>query len=125
MGQTAMLRTAVVVEPSARLRELVTVLLEETGYNVEESNSMNEALAVMQAKGMDVALLFIDLAGVEIESAARSVAQQWPWVRLIVPCSSSERGARLPPSAFLMQSPWNALDVLIQAERARQSALVH
>ena len=123
MDQAASPRSALVVEPNASLRELVAVLLEETGYEVEHSRSMTEALAVLGSHGVDVAIVFADTSGADIESAARTIAHKWPWIRLIVPCASKERGARLPASALLMQSPWNALDVLIQAERARQSAL--
>ena len=125
MGQAAAPGMAVVVEPRRELRELVSVLLEETGYRVEQSPSIEEAMTLIAADPPDVAVLFADIPGEAIASSARAVAQRWPWVRMIIPCARNLDGAALPDSALLMHAPWNALDVLIQAERARISPRPH
>jgi DNA-binding NtrC family response regulator len=119
MGSAASPERAVVLEPSERLCELVAILLEETGYQVKETRSLTEALAVLEAC-QPVSLLFADVSPSDATRLAETVERNWPEVRLIVPCA--DKDADLPEIALRMQSPWNALDVLIQAERVRQSA---
>ena len=120
MGRATVLDTAVIVEPSQYLRELVAILLEETGYEVKELSSLDEVVPFMEA-GARVALLFADMPARQLVRTARTLSENWPSVRIIVPCESDERSDFLPRTALRMNSPWNALDVLIHAERARQS----
>ena len=122
MEQAMRSETALVVEPSARLRELVAILLEETGYIVREIPSIEDVLPCMRDEA-NVRLLFIDAPARDLIDTARTISRKWPRVRLIVPCGSEEAADFLPNTALRMNSPWNALDVLIHAERARLSAL--
>jgi CheY-like chemotaxis protein len=122
MGQGYSPQTALIVEPSDELRELVGILLEETGYEVIETPSLDDVVDLME-DGLRVSLLFVDLPARDLVGLARKISHDWPWVRLIVPCAGQEEAEALPDTALRMNSPWNALDVLIQAERARLSTL--
>jgi CheY-like chemotaxis protein len=112
---------ALVVEDDAEVRQLASVLLEETELRVVECESAEAALSVLQRLGEKVALVFIDIRlpglidGVDL---ARLVRTHWPHVNVIVTSGDpGDRLTKLPDGAAYMQKPWRALDVLIAAER--------
>lgn len=117
-------RVALVVEDDADARDLAVALLEETDLDVVTCESAEAALAVLETRGDDVAMLFTDvrLAGaMDGLSLADAATRRWPSVRVVVTSGYGDDG-RLPDRATYMGKPWRALDVLMQAERAAQHA---
>ncbi|WP_091863297.1 response regulator [Methylobacterium brachiatum] len=114
-------RLALVVEDDPQIRALAETLLEETELDVVGCDSAEAALAVLQARGGDVALVFADvrLAG-EMDGLqlARAVATLWPRARLVVTSGHGIRRPELPSEAVFIAKPWRPFDVLVEAERA-------
>lgn len=114
-------RLALVVEDDPQIRALAETLLEETELDVVGCDSAEAALAVLQARGGDVALVFADvrLAG-EMDGLqlARAVATLWPRARLVVTSGHGIRRPDLPSEAVFIAKPWRPFDVLVEAERA-------
>lgn len=122
MAQAHLTPLALVVEDDPHVRSLAVALLDETDLTVVEAESAEAALAVMQHRGGEVALVFADvrLAGLmDGVDLARVVAQLWPCTRVVVTSGyGGDRLTRLPSSATYMPKPWRGLDVLMQADRA-------
>jgi CheY-like chemotaxis protein len=127
MGQTRPhRRTALIVEDDADLRELSAALLEESELDTIECESAEAALATMLLRGQDVAMIFADIRlpgvmdGVDL---AREVKLRWPHLTVVL--TSGNPGGRLdqlPPGVQYMPKPWQPLNVLMVAERARLAA---
>lgn len=114
-------RVALVVEDDPEIRALAETLLEETELAVVGCDSAEAALAVLQARGGDVALVFADirLAGqMDGLQLARAVATLWPRARLVVTSGHALPRPDLPREAVFIAKPWRPLDVLVEAERA-------
>ena len=117
-------RIALVVEDDPDVRSLAAALIEETDLDVVEKDSAEGALAYLQKRAGDVALLFADIRlhrmdGVEL---ARIVKRDWPWIRVLVTSGAvGDRTRELPKGTCYMPKPWRALDVLMEAERAVSS----
>ncbi|WP_091716173.1 response regulator [Methylobacterium phyllostachyos] len=114
-------RVALVVEDDREIRALAETLLEETELDVVGCDSAEAALAVLQARGGDVALVFADirLAGqMDGLQLARAVATLWPRARLVVTSGHDLPRPELPREAVFIAKPWRPLDVLVEAERA-------
>jgi CheY-like chemotaxis protein len=116
-------RIALIVEDDADLRQLTALLLEESEFDTVECESAEAALAVMLLRGKDVSIVFADIRlpgvmdGVDL---ARELKMRWP--HLIVILTSGNPGERLehvPPGVQYMAKPWQPLNVLMAAERAR------
>ena len=125
MGQSKPFNTAtvLVVEDDADQRYLVGTLFEESGFEVIECHSAEEALALMHDKGEQMALVYTDVVlpgridGVEL---ANTVHDELPQVPVIVASGAGgDRLKHMPDNAVFMQKPWRALDLLIAAERVR------
>ena len=114
-------RIALVVEDNPEVRGLAEALLEETELAVVGCDSAEAALAVLQARGGDVALVFADvrLAG-EMDGLqlSHAVATLWPRARLVVTSGHCVGRPEIPVEAVFIQKPWRAFDVLVEAERA-------
>ena len=119
-------RTALIVEDDADLRELSAALLEESELDTIECESAEAALATMLLRGQDVAMVFADIRlpgvmdGVDL---AREVKLRWPHLTVVL--TSGNPGGRLdqlPPGVQYMPKPWQPLNVLMVAERARLAA---
>ena len=115
-------RLAIVVEDEPEIRALAEALLQETELHVIGCDSAERALAVLQERGGDVALVFADIRlaeemdGIQL---AQAVATLWPRARLVVTSGAAcERSGEIPPQAIFIPKPWRALDVLVEAERA-------
>ena len=135
MGQThpqkgqprrAQRRTALIVEDDADLRELSAALLEESELDTIECESAEAALATMLLRGQEVAMIFADIRlpgvmdGVDL---AREVKLRWPHLTVVLTSGNpGERLDHLPPGVQYMPKPWQPLNVLMVAERARLSA---
>jgi DNA-binding NtrC family response regulator len=115
--------TVLVVEDDEDQRYLVGTLFEESGFEVLECENAEEALALMQDKGGEMALVYTDvvlpgrLDGVDL---ANTVHDELPQVPVIVTSGAGgDRPKRIPENAVFMQKPWRPLDLLIEAERVR------
>jgi CheY-like chemotaxis protein len=116
-------RLAVIVEDDAELRWLTSALLEESELDIVECESAEAALATMLIRGKDVALIFADVRlpgvmdGVDL---AREVKMRWPHLTVVVTSGNpGERLEHLPAGVIYMPKPWQPLNVLMVAERAR------
>ena len=115
---------ALIVEDDLDVRDLAAALLEETELDVVEVESADAALAYLQERGGEVAMLFADVRlpgnmdGVQLAKAACTL---WPTIRIVL--TSGDPGAvsdGLPDGVTFMPKPWRGLDVLVEAERAMQ-----
>jgi DNA-binding NtrC family response regulator len=113
---------ALIVEDDADVRDLAAALLEETDLDVVEVESADAALAYLQERGGEVAMMFADVRlpgdmdGVQLAKAACTL---WPTIRIVL--TSGDPGAvseDLPDGVTFMPKPWRGLDVLIEAEKA-------
>jgi CheY-like chemotaxis protein len=118
-------RTALVVEDDAELRWLTATLLEESELDIVECESAEAALAIMLIRGPDVTMIFADIRlpgvmdGVDL---AREVKMRWPHLTVVLTSGNpGERINHLPPGVLYMPKPWQPLNVLMVAERARLS----
>ncbi|WP_338041778.1 response regulator [Methylobacterium organophilum] len=115
-------RVALVVEEDADLRNLASVLIEETDLDVIACESAEAALSVLERPDVDVAMVLADtaLAGaMDGVALARTVDARWPEVRLVVTSKrETDRASELPSHAVFLRKPWVPLAVLVQAERA-------
>jgi len=90
---------------------------------VVECENAEEALALMQDRREEMALVYTDatlpgrINGVEL---ANTVHDELPEVLVIVTSGAGDdRVKQIPDNAVFMQKPWRALDLLIAAERVR------
>jgi CheY-like chemotaxis protein len=118
--------TALIVEDDADLRQLSAALLEQSELDTIECESAEAALATMLLRGQDVAMIFADIRlpgvmdGVDL---AREVKLRWPHLTVILTSGDpGERLHHLPPGVQYMPKPWQPLNVLMVAERARLAA---
>ncbi len=127
MGQAqSKRRIALIVEDDAELRRLTTTVLEESELDIIECESAEAALATMLLRGQDVTMIFADirLSGVmDGIDLAREVKMRWPHLMVILTSGNAgERLEQLPPGVDYMPKPWQPINVLMAAERARSSA---
>jgi DNA-binding NtrC family response regulator len=118
-------RTILIVEDAAELRSLTAALLKDEQLDTIECESAEAALAVLLMGGREVVMMFADvwlsgpMDGVDL---AREVKMRWPSLTVILTSGHSrESVGKLPPGVIYMPKPWQPLDVLIAAERARTS----
>ena len=113
---------ALVIEDQPEVRDLAGAIIEETGLEVAEAVSADEALPFLREHAPDVAMIFIDVKlpgrmdGIGLDHRA---AESWRWIKVVVPSGFIDRPLNeLPRSATFMPKPWRAFDVLVEAERA-------
>ena len=118
-------RKVLIVEDDPEVRLLTKIVLEESELEVIECESAEAALATMLLRGQDVAMVFADIHlsgemdGIDL---AREVKIRWPHLVVILTSGNSgEHLKQMPPGVDYMPKPWQPLDVLIAAERARLS----
>jgi CheY-like chemotaxis protein len=125
MGRSTDMRSvALVVDDDADERSLAAAILEETDLRVVEASSGEQALDYLRTRAGEVVFLFTGtrlpclMSGLDL---ARNVQSNWPWIRVMVTSDTSlgqDELIELPREVRVMSKPWNALDVLIEAERA-------
>jgi CheY-like chemotaxis protein len=118
-------RKVLIVEDDPEVRLLTKMVLEESELDVIECESGEAALATMLLQGQNVSMIFTDIHlsgemdGIDL---AHEVKIRWP--HLVVILTSGNAGEHLkqmPPGVDYIPKPWQPLDVLIAAERARLS----
>ena len=122
MGQAKPFRaTALVVEDDAIQREMISMLLEESEYEVFLCETAEEALLVLDRKGRKLSLLMTDvnlagrMTGVQLAAIAR---QRHPSLDVVV-TSGKTLNEKLPDGVKFWAKPWAALDVLREAALAQ------
>jgi DNA-binding NtrC family response regulator len=115
-----------IVEDDAELRQLTKMVMEESELDIIECDSAEAALATMLLRGQDVAMIFADirLSGVmDGIDLACEVKMRWPYLAVILTSGiAGEKPERLPPGVDYMPKPWQPLNVLVAAQRAKLSA---
>jgi DNA-binding NtrC family response regulator len=121
MGQSKPLRaTALIVEDDPMQREMMSLLLEESDYDVISCESAEAAELVLKRSGGRVLLLMTDVQlagrmnGVELAHIAK---QRNPRLNVVV-TSGRPLSQPLPENAKFWAKPWAPLDVLREAETA-------
>jgi two-component system, cell cycle response regulator CpdR len=122
MGQSRPLRaTALIVEDDPSQREMITLLLEESHYDVIQCESAEAAELVLAKNGGALSLMITDVAlagtmnGIDLAFIAK---QSHPDLDVIV-TSGRPLPRSLPDGAKFWSKPWAPLDVLREAELAR------
>ena len=122
MGQSKPLRAiALVVEDDPMQRDMISMLLEESEYEVFLCETAEEALLVLDRKGRKLALLLTDvnlagpMSGMELAEIARS---RHPLLDVIVTSGQPLR-RRVPDGIKFWAKPWAALDILREAALAQ------
>jgi DNA-binding NtrC family response regulator len=121
MGQSKPLRaTALIVEDDPMQREMMSLLLEESDYDVISCESAEAAELVLKRSAGRVVLLMTDvqlagqMSGVELAHIAK---QRNPRLNVVV-TSGRPLSQPLPEDAKFWSKPWAPLDVLREAETA-------
>ena len=119
-------RIMLIVEDDAELRWITMTVLEQSELDIIECESAEAALAIMLLRGQDVTMIFADirLSGVmDGIDLAHEVKMRWPHLTVILTSGNAgERLEHLPLGVDYMPKPWQPLNVLMAAERARSSA---
>ncbi len=125
MGQSKPYRaTALIVEDDATQRDMLCLLLEESGYQVIQCESGEAAATVLEKSAGALTLLMTDvelagrMSGVELAHVAK---QRNPRLDVVV-TSGRPLPNSLPVGAKFWAKPWAALDVLREAEFAQLHA---
>ncbi len=128
MGQSNPFRaTALIVEDDFVQREMMSVLLEESNYDVIQCESAEAAELVLQQLSQTLALMITDvslagrMSGVELARIAR---ERNPALDVVV-TSGRDLPEPLPDGAKFWAKPWAALDVLREAELAITQSARH
>src|ERR1700741_2931202 len=111
--------TALVVEDDPMQREMISLLLEESHFDVIECESAEAAEVVLRRIGRELALVMTDvsLAGaMDGVSLAHTARPYNPKPDVIVP-SGSPRPRPLPQGAQYWSKPWAPLDVIRLSEQ--------
>ena len=122
----AVSRTALIVEDDADQRWLTAMLLQENGFDTVECESAEAALAIMLLRGREVCMVFADLrlsAAMDGVDLARELKMRWPHLTVVL--TSGNPGVRLvhlPPGVEFLPKPWQPLDLLTVAGRAKSAA---
>ena len=120
MGQSKPFRaTALVVEDDPMQREMISLLLEESDFDVIECESAEAAALVLHRMAGKIALVMTDvsLAGTMDGVTLAHVAKRCDPTLEIIVTSGSPAPAPLPEGAAFWAKPWAPLDVIRMAER--------
>ncbi|MET4389938.1 two-component system cell cycle response regulator CpdR [Bradyrhizobium sp. F1.4.3] len=124
MGQSQPYQaTALIVEDDAMQREMLSLLLEESGYLVIQCESAEAAELVLEKSAGVLCLMMTDVQlagrmnGVELAHVAKD---RNPKLDVVV-TSGRPLAQALPDGAKFWAKPWAPLDVLREAELAQLS----
>ena len=104
MGE-AIRPTALIVDDDAQQRELIGALLEETGLEVVEVASSEEAVNMLRVGARKIVLIVAAMHLPSFMDGARLAiyAQQWPWIKVIVTSYDRQSAEQLPRPAVVMK----------------------
>lgn len=123
MGQ-ATRPAALIVDDDTQQRELIGTLLEESGLEVIDVASSEEAVNILRVGAHKIVLIVASMNLPSFMDGARLAVyvQQWPWIRVVVTSYDEPSAEELPHPAVAMHTPWLPLNMLIQAEKAIAAA---
>ena len=120
MGQSRPFRaTALVVEDDAMQREMISLLLEESHFDVIECESAEAAEVVLRRMGGELALVMTDvsLAGAMDGVSLAFVARRYNPKLDVIVTSGKPLPRPLPQGVQYWSKPWAPLDVIRLAEQ--------
>src|SRR6266851_465340 len=102
MGE-AIRPTALIVDDDAQQRELIGALLEETGLEVVEVASSEEAVNMLRVGAHKIVLIVAAMHLPSFMDGARLAiyAQQWPWIRIVLTSEDWQSADELPHPAVI------------------------
>jgi CheY-like chemotaxis protein len=112
-------RYALVVEDDALQRQMLVVLLQDSGYEVLQCDTAEAAMVILQEVGHDLALMVADvqlngdMRGSRLAGFAR---QLFPNIKVIV--TSGKEWPVLPDGATFLRKPWKPVDLIREAKAA-------
>jgi CheY-like chemotaxis protein len=121
VGQSKPFRaTALVVEDDPMQREMISLLLEESHFDVIECESAEAAEVVLRRIGGELALVMTDvsLAGTMDGVSLAFVARRYNPKLDVIVTSGNPLPRPLPRGVQYWSKPWAPLDVIRLAERA-------
>ncbi len=124
MGQAKPFRaTALVVEDDPMQREMISLLLEESDFDVIECESAEAAEIVLRRMGRALALVMTDvsLAGTMDGVSLAYMARRYNQKLEVIVTSGSPLPRPLPQGAQYWSKPWAPLDIIRMAERKSQA----
>lgn len=117
---------ALVVEDEPMVRRLAATVLADLGLLIAEAEDAEAALAVMEERGAEVALVFADIrlpGGLDGVDLAQRIAARWPQTRIVVTSGlPGDRVSALPENVRFLPKPWRGLDVVAEARQAVSEA---
>jgi DNA-binding NtrC family response regulator len=113
--------TVLVVEDEFLVRELAVCELEESGFNVIEFPTADDALAHLQSHVGETAVIFTDvqmpgrLNGLDL---AVIVSRSWPSIGVLITSGGVLVDPQnLPPCAKFVPKPWRPADMVSRVQR--------
>ena len=112
-------RYALVVEDDALQRQMLVVLLQDSGYEVLQCDTAEAAMVILQEVGHDLVLMVADvqlngdMRGSRLAGFAR---QLFPNIKVIV--TSGKEWPVLPDGATFLRKPWKPVDLIREAKAA-------
>lgn len=120
MGQSGKTSRALVISDDEKTRQISAILIEESGFQVMEAATIEQADPILERHAEKLDLVFADAcSGRDARDLAQRIASTWPWIRVLVSLDNSvDAGAAWPTNSSTLKQPWYPLDLLIEAERA-------
>jgi CheY-like chemotaxis protein len=112
---------ALIVDDDEQQRASTRILLAETGLEVIEVSSAEEAIKMLRVGAHAIVLIVTAMQLPSFMSGARlaAYAAQWPWIRVVITSDDLQYSDdELPYPAVAMPKSWRPLDMLVQAEKA-------
>lgn len=112
-------RYALVVEDDILQRQMLTVLLQDSGFEILQCDNAESAIIILQEVGHDLTLLVADvqlngeISGARLAAFAR---QLFPNIRVII--TSGKSWPALPEGATFLRKPWKPIDLIREAKAA-------
>jgi len=112
-------RYALVVEDDEIQRGLMTDILEDSGFEVLQSDTAEAAMIILEEVGRDLTLMVADVrlnGDMPGSQLARFARQLYPNIKLIV--TSGKDWPVLPEGAVFLRKPWRPFELMREARLA-------
>ena len=119
MGQ-AIRSIALIVDDDEQQRVSIRMPLAETGQEVVEVSSAEEAINLLRVGAHAIVLIITSMQLPSFMDGARlaAYAARWPWIRVVITSDDLHSDDELPYPAVAMPRSWRPLDMLVEAEKA-------
>jgi CheY-like chemotaxis protein len=115
MSQTK--RYALVVEDDELQRRMITVILENSGFEVLQSDTAEAAMVILEEVGQDLSLMLADVrlnGDMKGSQLARFAKQLYPNIKLII--TSGKDWPVLPEGTIFLRKPWKPVELMREAK---------